>query len=154
MERNGSQGSDNASTHINPKTRTNASCAPQPLQVNSAANKSWLINYVEAVLPRHIINALTSTRAAPGENTHTHKHTRTRAHPDTHTHKLKHADIHKNGPTHMQGHRLTHKARHRKPYVHFPSNIQLNKMYKHTGTHSHLARSWAFNNYPLIDNSF
>lgn len=85
MERNGSQGSDNASTTINPKTRTNARCAPQPLQVNSAANKSWLINYVEAVLPRHIINALTSTQAAPGENAHTHKDPHRPAHIQTHT---------------------------------------------------------------------
>lgn len=45
---------------------------PQPSQVNSAANKSWLINYVEAALPRHIINALTSTQAAPGEDAHKH----------------------------------------------------------------------------------
>lgn len=85
MERNGSQGTDNASVHINSKTRANASCAAsppptlhQPLQVNSAANKSWLINYVEATLPRHIINALTSTQASPGENTH--KHTNTHSH--------------------------------------------------------------------------
>lgn len=86
--------SDDASTHthINPKTRTNASCAPQPLQANSVANKSWLVNYVEAALPRHIINALTSTQAAPGEKTHTimQKYTRT----DTHKAENKHRHTH------------------------------------------------------------
>lgn len=91
MERNGSQGTDNASVHINSKTRANASCAASPpptlhqhLQVNSAANKSWLINYVEATLPRHIINALTSTQASPGENTHKHKHTQPCKQSNTH----------------------------------------------------------------------
>lgn len=110
MERNGSQGSDNASTHINPKTRTNASCAPQPLQVNSAANKSWLINYVEAVLPRHIINALTSTQAALGGNVcaHIQKHTCTQCQASSHRTKI---------DTCIQGHRHTRNAAHRKSCV-------------------------------------
>lgn len=61
--------------------------SPQPLKVNSAANKSWLINYVESVLPRHIINGLTSTQAVPGENAHTFTNA------DTHTCKATHRKL-------------------------------------------------------------
>lgn len=127
MERNGSQGTDNASVHINSKTRANASCAAsppptlhQPLQVNSAANKSWLINYVEATLPRHIINALTSTQASLGENTH--KHTNTHSHANSRTHT-------------------------QKPIFHERCSAcgHLNKNQKH-------ASSWTSTSYPLVDN--
>ena len=143
MERNGSQGSDNASTTINPKTRTNACCAPQPLQVNSAANKSWLINYVEAVLPRHIINALTSTQAAPGENAHTHKDPHRPAHIQTHT--FSNMQTYTKMDTHAHKAKgNTHKAAQWEVCVRFPqmhsshmaTQIKSN-VYVHTHTHTH-----------------
>ena len=165
MERNGSQGSDNASTTINPKTRTNACCAPQPLQVNSAANKSWLINYVEAVLPRHIINALTSTQAAPGENAHTHVKTHTDQHTSRHTRSQTCRHTQKWTHTHTKP-KAKRTRLHTGRCVCFPSDAQFThghtdkikcvRAHTHScrDTHTHHARSWAFKNDPLMDDSF
>lgn len=69
--------------HTNSETRTNASWAP--LQVNSVANKSWLINYVEVALPRHIINVLTSPQRRWGrKQTHINTHNAACTLLDTH----------------------------------------------------------------------